>query len=80
MGGIDMANKIRASMTGTIWKILVKEGDAFAAGDAVVILESMKMEIPIEAEASGRVETILLKEGDVVEEDAVIIVYKRDAG
>lgn len=71
-----MTHKICATMTGTIWKILVQEGDAFAAGDAVVILESMKMEIPIEAERAGTVETILMKEGDVVEEDAVILLFK----
>lgn len=71
-----MAGEIRASMTGTIWKIQVKEGDSFAAGDAVVILESMKMEIPIEAEESGTVGSILMKEGDVIEEDAVILIYQ----
>ncbi|MFY9328962.1 MAG: biotin/lipoyl-binding carrier protein [Georgfuchsia sp.] len=70
-----MAGQIRASMTGTIWKILVKEGDTFSAGDELVILESMKMEIPIETEVSGTVEKILMKEGDVIEEDAVIIIY-----
>ena len=71
-----MAGEIRASMTGTIWKINVKEGDSFSEGDEVIILESMKMEIPIEAAECGTVETILMKEGDVIEEDAAIVIYK----
>lgn len=71
-----MAGEIRASMTGTIWKIHVKEGDSFSEGHEVVTLESMKMEIPIEAAESGTVATILIREGDVIEEDAVILIYK----
>jgi acetyl-CoA carboxylase biotin carboxyl carrier protein len=71
-----MAGKIRASMTGTVWKICVKAGDAISSGDTVAILESMKMEIPIEAEESGTVETILVNEGNVIEEDGVILTFK----
>lgn len=71
-----MANKICASMTGNVWKILVKVGDAFSSGDEVAIMESMKMEIPIQAEQSGIVEAILVEEGDAIEEDGVILTYK----
>lgn len=71
-----MSNEIRASMTGTMWKILVKEGDTFEEGHTLAILESMKMEIPVEAETAGTIETILVKEGDVIEEDAVIITFR----
>ena len=71
-----MANQICANMTGNVWKILVKAGDAFSSGDEVAILESMKMEIPIVAEQSGTIEAILVKEGDAIEENAVILTYK----
>lgn len=71
-----MIREIHTSMAGTMWKILVKSGDAFALGDTVAILESMKMEIPIEADASGTVNVIMLKEGDVVDEGVAIFTYK----
>jgi len=70
-----MSNSIVSSMAGTMWKVLVTEGSAFSAGDTVAILESMKMEIPIEAETSGTVETIHAPEGTVVDEGAVILTF-----
>lgn len=72
-----MIYEVQASMAGTIWKILVQPGDTFSMGDTVAILESMKMEIPIEAEGSGTVGTILLKEGDVVDEGVAIFSYTK---
>ena len=64
---------IKASMAGTVWKIVVAEGEQVAAGQEVVILESMKMEIPIAAEESGIVTKILVHEGDFINEDDPIL-------
>lgn len=58
--------KVAANMAGTIWKVLVKPGDSITAGQEVVILESMKMEIPVQAEVGGVVQTVRVKEGDFV--------------
>ena len=68
-----MATQVLAHITGTIWKIEVKEGDTVNEGDTVVILESMKMEMPIEAPLSGRVESIVTKEGQAVNEGDVLL-------
>lgn len=64
---------IKASMAGTVWKVLVKPGDAVAPGQDVVILESMKMEIPITAEAGGTVRAVKVGEGDFVNEGDVVV-------
>ena len=71
-----MAHKVLSPMAGTMWKVLVKVGDTVAAGDTVAILESMKMEIPIEAEAGGRVVEIQGPEGTVLDEDAVVMTLE----
>lgn len=71
-----MIREIHACMAGTVWKICVKPGDSFSLGDTVAVLESMKMEIPVEADGSGTVDTILLNEGDVVDEGVAIFTYK----
>ena len=63
-----MAKVIKAHITGTVWKIEVKTGDDVGEGTVVAILESMKMEMPVEAEDSGKVETIHVKEGQPVNE------------
>jgi acetyl-CoA carboxylase biotin carboxyl carrier protein len=68
-----MAKVIKAHITGTVWKIEVKPGDAVAEGTVVVILESMKMEMPVEAEDDGTVAEILCKEGEAVTEGAALI-------
>lgn len=60
---------VKASMAGTVWKVLVSEGQQVNAGEEVVILESMKMEIPIEAEQSGIVKQLIIKEGDFIDVD-----------
>ena len=65
---------IEAHITGTVWKIEVAVGDAVAEGDAVVILESMKMEMPVEAEDPGTVREIRCSEGDSVSEGDVLVV------
>lgn len=66
-------NKIIAIMAGNVWKILVKPGDKIEEGQDVVILESMKMEIPIAAEFAGTVKAVLANEGDFVNEEDVLI-------
>jgi acetyl-CoA carboxylase biotin carboxyl carrier protein len=64
---------VAAHITGTVWKIEVKVGQAVNAGDVLVILESMKMEMPVEAPASGTVSAILCSEGQAVNEGDVLV-------
>jgi acetyl-CoA carboxylase biotin carboxyl carrier protein len=64
--------EVRAEMVANVWKVLVSEGDHVDEGDTLVILESMKMEIPILAEESGTVTKLHVAEGDVVQEDDLI--------
>jgi acetyl-CoA carboxylase biotin carboxyl carrier protein len=64
--------EVRAEMVANVWKVLVSEGDHVDEGDTLVILESMKMEIPILAEEGGAVTKLHVAEGDVVQEDELI--------
>ncbi|HVT65113.1 MAG TPA: biotin/lipoyl-binding carrier protein [Mycobacteriales bacterium] len=66
--------EVRAEMVANVWKVLVSEGDQVADGDTLVILESMKMEIPVLAEGSGTVSQLLVAEGQVVQEGDLIAV------
>ncbi len=66
--------EIRAEMVANVWKVLVTQGDSVADGDTLVILESMKMEIPVLAESDGTVAALHVAEGDVVQEGDVIAV------
>ena len=70
-----MAN-VEAHITGTVWKIEVKLGDQIEEGDTVVILESMKMEMPVEAEDEGKVKEILCEEGQAVNEGDPLLVLE----
>ena len=65
-----------AVMAGNVWKVLVKPGDQVEDGQDVVILESMKMEIPIAADFGGTVKEVKINEGDFVNEDDVLIVLE----
>ncbi|SEN21445.1 acetyl-CoA carboxylase biotin carboxyl carrier protein [Mesobacillus persicus] len=65
--------KIEAGMAGNVWKVLVKEGDQVTAGQEVVILESMKMEIPVSVEADGTVTKVHVQEGDFVNDSDIIV-------
>ena len=67
-----MADEIRAEMVANVWKVVVAAGDQVSDGDTLVILESMKMEIPVIAESDGTVAEIAVKEGDVVQEGDLI--------
>ncbi|MFY0408155.1 biotin/lipoyl-binding carrier protein [Solicola sp. PLA-1-18] len=66
--------QIVAEMVANVWKIVAEEGQALSAGDTVVILESMKMEIPVLAEQDGTVTAVRVHEGDVVQEGDVLAV------
>lgn len=68
-----MAKTVSAHITGTVWKIEVKMGDQVSEGQTLVILESMKMEMPVEAPSAGRVSAILVSEGATVEEGAPVV-------
>lgn len=69
-------NEITASMAGSVWKVLVQEGDQVESDQDVVILESMKMEIPIAAEDDGVVKEIKVQEGDFVNEGDVLVTLE----
>ena len=65
-------DEVVASMAGGVFKINVKEGDTVGKGQVVIVLEAMKMEIPIEAPRAGTIKEILVKQGDTVSEDQVL--------
>ena len=67
-----MAN-VNAHITGTVWKIEVKVGDTVSAEQTLVILESMKMEMPVEAPEGGKVARIAVSEGQAVEEGDLLV-------
>ncbi|HET8593234.1 MAG TPA: biotin/lipoyl-binding carrier protein [Solirubrobacterales bacterium] len=67
---------VEAHITGTVWKIEVEVGDEVDEGDTVVILESMKMEMPVEAEDPGKVAEIRCEEGQSVSEGDVLVVLE----
>jgi biotin carboxyl carrier protein len=69
-----MADEIRAEMVANVWKVVAAVGDSVDEGDTVVILESMKMEIPVLAESGGKVARLVVTEGDVVQEGDLIAV------
>jgi acetyl-CoA carboxylase biotin carboxyl carrier protein len=66
--------EVRAEMVANVWKVVAKQGDTVEDGDTLVILESMKMEIPVVAESSGTVSEVRVEEGQVVQEGDVIAV------
>jgi acetyl-CoA carboxylase biotin carboxyl carrier protein len=72
--GDAVADEVRAEMVANVWKVVVAEGDTVDDGDTLVILESMKMEIPVLAEAPGKVIQLGVAEGDVVQDGDLIAV------
>ena len=68
--------EIRAEMVANVWKVVAAEGDSVADGDTVVILESMKMEIPVLSEGAGTVTQMAVSEGDVIQEGDLIAVIE----
>ena len=67
---------VEAHITGTVWKVEIAVGDQVDEGDTVVILESMKMEMPVEAEDSGKVSEIRVEEGQSVSEGDPLVVLE----
>ncbi len=68
--------EVRAEMVANVWKVVASEGDQVEDGDTLVILESMKMEIPVLAEGSGTLTKLDVAEGDVVQEGDLIAVIE----
>ena len=68
MAKVDVTTEI----TGNVWKIVAQVGDALAQDDPILILESMKMEIPVAAPESGKLVEILVAEGDTIDEGTVV--------
>ena len=64
--------KIETEVAGTVWKIVAAEGATLAAGDTILIMESMKMEIPIEAPRAGQLIELRVAEADVLNEGDVV--------
>ena len=69
-----VSEEVLAEMVANVWKVVVSAGDAVDEGDTICILESMKMEIPVEATASGKISQLNVTEGGVVQEGDVIAV------
>ncbi len=71
-----MATEVEAQIAGNVWKIESAVGDTVEEEDVLMIIESMKMEIPVEAPCAGRVSEIRVAEGDSIEEGAVLAVIE----
>jgi acetyl-CoA carboxylase biotin carboxyl carrier protein len=69
-----MPENVKAHITGVVFQITTKPGDPVAAGDAVIVLESMKMEIPVESPRAGTVREIKVAEGQTVQEGDTVAV------
>jgi acetyl-CoA carboxylase biotin carboxyl carrier protein len=69
-----MSEDVKAHITGVVFQVTAKPGDAVAAGDPVIVLESMKMEIPVEAPRAGTVREITVNEGQTVQEGDTVAV------
>ena len=65
---------VKAELVGTVWKVLVKPGDQVNEDQELIVLESMKMEIPVVAPRNGTVQDVRVKEGEVVAENQVLVV------
>ncbi|SDL63010.1 Biotin-requiring enzyme [Modicisalibacter muralis] len=68
--------EVKSDITGTVWKILSKEGDEIQEDDTMIILESMKMEIPLSSTEDGVIKRIVVAEGDAVAEGDLILVLE----
>jgi acetyl-CoA carboxylase biotin carboxyl carrier protein len=71
-----MATDVVAHITGTVWEIRVNVGDAVAEEQVLVVLESMKMEMPVESPAAGRVSVVQVQKGQAVEEGEVLLTLE----
>jgi acetyl-CoA carboxylase biotin carboxyl carrier protein len=73
---MDMATDVEAQIAGSVWKIERAVGDVVKEEDVLMILESMKMEIPVEAPCAGRIREIRVREGQAIEEGAILAVIE----
>lgn len=73
-----MVEEIRAEVVAQVLQVVAREGSTLADGDTVVILESMKMEIPVLTETAGTVSSLVVTEGDVVQEGDLIAMLVHD--
>jgi len=71
-----MATAVEALIAGTLWKIEKAVGDVVEAYDVIMIIESMKMEIPVEAPCAGRISEIRVQEGEAIDEGAVLALIE----
>ena len=69
-------HEVESEVTGSVWKVLLETGAKVAQGDVIMILESMKMEIPVEAPTAGVIREILVQPEDQVEEDQVVAIVE----
>jgi biotin carboxyl carrier protein len=69
-----VATNVATEVTGSVWEVVVEVGASVAQGDTLMIIESMKMEIPVEAPRAGAVQEIRFVKGDAVEEGQVVVV------
>jgi biotin carboxyl carrier protein len=68
--------KVKSEITGTVWQVKASPGDRVDAGDVLVVIESMKMEIPVITEDPGTVKAILVKEKEAVAEGQVVAILE----
>ncbi|HXF65714.1 MAG TPA: biotin/lipoyl-binding carrier protein [Burkholderiales bacterium] len=68
--------EIKSEITGTVWQVKARPGDRVGAGDTLIVIESMKMEIPVITEDAGTVREILVKEKDAVAEGQIVAVLE----
>ena len=67
---------VLSDITGIVWKVLVKPGDQVSEDDSLLILESMKMEIPVVAEEAGTLKALIVKEGEPVTEGQTVAILE----
>jgi biotin carboxyl carrier protein len=70
--------EVRSEVAGSVWQAPVAVGDTVAEGDPVLVLESMKMEVPVDAPVAGRIAELHVGEGDPVAEEQVVAVLETD--
>ncbi|MBK7025357.1 MAG: biotin/lipoyl-binding carrier protein [Sulfuritalea sp.] len=68
--------EVKSEITGSVWKITSKPGDSVASGDVLIILESMKMEIPVVPEDDGVIMEVLVIEGQAISEGQVVVILE----
>lgn len=71
-----MSFQIKTDVAGNVWKVLVKSGDKVVADDTILIMESMKMEIPVTAPKDGTVMEIMVEEGEAIAEGETVAVIE----